>query len=178
MGSFHPYGMPPPVPPYFYPPPPTVPPPVGPPMQHVSEAPRVRVGEPDAGKSGAKVKLPNFNPEEDVNLTKWWLNISTDPVVNTGQRKEGFWLRIMKGYNSSRGVYPERSQKSLTTRWDYIKECCTKFSEFYSAVLRLNPSGMSDADKVLDMLLKFCTVAFMDNMDLHFTYIQITNLYN
>jgi hypothetical protein len=84
----------------------------------------------------------------------------------------------MKGYNSSRGVYPERSQKSLTTPWDYIKECCTKFSEFYSSVLRLNPSGMSDADKVLDMLLNFCTVAFMDNMDLDFTYIQISNLYN
>ncbi|XP_025822394.1 glutathione S-transferase T3-like [Panicum hallii] len=155
MGSFHPYGMPPPVPPYFYPAPPTMPPPAGPPMQQVSEGPRVRGGDPDAGKSGPKVKLPNFNPEEDVNLTKWWLNISTDPVVNTGQRKEGFWLRIMKGYNSSRGVYPERSQKSLTTRWDYIKECCTKFSEFYSCVLRLNPSGMSDADKTTEAMARY-----------------------
>ncbi|PUZ73676.1 hypothetical protein GQ55_1G006200 [Panicum hallii var. hallii] len=155
MGSFHPYGMPPPVPPYFYPAPPTMPPPAGPPMQQVSEGPRVRGGDPDAGKSGPKVKLPNFNPEEDVNLTKWWLNISTDPVVNTGQRKEGFWLRIMKGYNSSRGVYPERSQKSLTTRWDYIKECCTKFSEFYSGVLRLNPSGMSDTDKTTEAMARY-----------------------
>ncbi|XP_025815768.1 glutathione S-transferase T3-like [Panicum hallii] len=155
MGSFHPCGMPPPVPPYFYPAPPTMPPPAGPPMQQVSEGPRVRGGDPDAGKSGPKVKLPNFNPEEDVNLTKWWLNISTDPVVNTGQRKEGFWLRIMKGYNSSREVYPERSQKSLTTRWDYIKECCTKFSEFYSCVLRLNPSGMSDADKTTEAMARY-----------------------
>ncbi|XP_025811317.1 uncharacterized protein LOC112889053 [Panicum hallii] len=64
----------------------------------------------------------------------------------------------MKGYNSSRGVYPERSQKSLTTRWDYIKECCTKFSEFYSSVLRLNPSGMSDADKAMEAMARYAAV--------------------
>lgn len=105
--------------------------------------------------STAKVKLKNFNADEDVNLTKWWLAVSTDPIVNTGQRKEGFWSRIAKGYNSTRGVNLARSQKSLMNRWDHIKENCSKFTDFYTEIVRINPSGMSDADKTTEAQARF-----------------------
>ncbi|KAJ1271217.1 hypothetical protein BS78_06G111800 [Paspalum vaginatum] len=124
------------------------------PMQQITEEPGAMVGASTGNKS-CKVKLKNFSSDEDVNLTKWWLAISTDPVVNTGQRKEGFWSRITKGYNSTLGVYPERSHKSLMNRWDHIKESCTKFGDIYAAILRANPSGMSDADKTTEAVARF-----------------------
>jgi hypothetical protein len=36
---------------------------------------------------GGRVKLGNFLPEEDVNLVKSWLEISTDVVTNTGKKR-------------------------------------------------------------------------------------------
>jgi len=118
-----------------------------PPLQQFTEG-QHGVGGSCTRKKAGKVKLQNFNAAEDVNLTKWWLAISTDPVVNIGQRKEGFWSRVSQGYNSRRGPHPERSQKSLMSRWDHIKEQCNKFAGYYAQVLRENPNGMSDDDKV------------------------------
>jgi len=46
------------------------------------------------GKKQVKVKQSNFSADEDVHLTKWWVAVSTDPVINTDQRREGFWSRI------------------------------------------------------------------------------------
>jgi len=42
------------------------------------------------GKKQVKVKQSNFSADEDVHLTKWWVAVSTDPVINMGQRREGF----------------------------------------------------------------------------------------
>nr|TKW13228.1 hypothetical protein SEVIR_5G086400v2 [Setaria viridis] len=42
----------------------------------------------------SRSKLSNFSPKEDVFLVKSWLEISYDPIINTGQKKEGFWARI------------------------------------------------------------------------------------
>ncbi|XP_025824737.1 uncharacterized protein LOC112900176 [Panicum hallii] len=75
--------------------------------------------------------------------------------VNTGQRKEGFWFRITQAYNAARGIQPQRSQKSLMNHWDYIKEYCMKFADFYTEILRINPSGMSDADKTTEALARY-----------------------
>jgi len=57
------------------------------------------------------------------------------------------WSRILQRYNLRRGSYPERSVRSLQSRWDIIKAEVGKFASFYADVVRENPSGMSDADK-------------------------------
>jgi len=80
-------------------------------------------------------------------LCKSWLEISCDPVVNTGQRKEAFWIRVLNRYNSKCGSYPTRTQKSIMSRWDHIKAEVSKFSGYMAEMIRSNPSGMSDADK-------------------------------
>ena len=79
---------------------------------------------------------------------KAWLEISCDPVTNTGQRKESFWSRVLQRYNSQRSNYPERSLKSLMSRWDFIKAEVSKFSGYMAEMLRMNQSGMNDSDKV------------------------------
>jgi hypothetical protein len=96
----------------------------------------------------SRTKLSNFSPKEDVFLVKSWLEISCDPIINTGQKKDGFWARITSQYNNRRGSYPERSFRSLQSRWDTIKAEANKFAGYMTDVLRDNPSGMSDADKV------------------------------
>jgi hypothetical protein len=54
----------------------------------------------------------------------------------------------MKQYNDKRGHYPERTMCSAQSHWDTIKLEVGKFCGYYSEVLRVNRSGMSDADKV------------------------------
>src|SRR6266508_853864 len=99
-------------------------------------------------KATAK-KLPNFTVDEDKVLISCWLNVSTDPIVSTGQRLEAYWKRIFDAYNGNRGSYPERTQKSLTKRWDSIKENVSLFAGFYQQVLNRNQSGTTDSDKVV-----------------------------
>ena len=98
-------------------------------------------------------KLPNFSVNEDHVLVSSWLNVSTDPIVSTGQRLEAYWKRIFDAYNANHRSYPERTQKSLTKRWDSIKENVSLFAGFYQQVLNRNQSGTTDSDKVVHTLL-------------------------
>jgi hypothetical protein len=99
-------------------------------------------------KSVTRTKLGNFNPDEDTNLVKSWLEISCDPIISTGQKRDRLWERIMNRYNTRRASNPERTVRSLQSRWDTIKAEVTLFASYYADSIRENPSGMSDADKV------------------------------
>jgi hypothetical protein len=100
-------------------------------------------------------KQANFSAYEDNVLCKSWLEISCEPVINTGQRRESFWVRVRNRYNSKRGSYPERSQKSIMGRWDHIKADVSKFSGYLADMIHSNPSGMSDADKSVAAIANF-----------------------
>jgi hypothetical protein len=95
-----------------------------------------------------RTKEQNFKPAEDLLLCKTWLEISSDPVISTGQRKEGLWARIEKRYNELRGEFPMRLNRALSSRWDKIRAETGKFAGFYARVLRENQSGLTDNDKV------------------------------
>jgi hypothetical protein len=58
------------------------------------------------------------------------------------------WERIMHRYNTRRAFNPERTVRSLQSRWDTIKAEVTLFASYYADSIRENPSEMSDADKV------------------------------
>lgn len=60
--------------------------------------------------TGRKPKEQNFKPEEDLLLCKTWLQIRCDPVISTGQRKEGLWTRIEKG--TTKGDFPMRGNSA------------------------------------------------------------------
>jgi hypothetical protein len=81
------------------------------PAQGLAAAPPVK-------KGGQRTKLANFTSEEDMRVCYAWLVVSCDPIVNTGQKRQGFWNRITEAYNSRRGSMLERSTKSLMSRWD------------------------------------------------------------
>ncbi|KAL5671151.1 hypothetical protein ACJX0J_015457, partial [Zea mays] len=94
-----------------------------------------------------KSKEQNFTAPEDLLLCTTWLQISSDPIVHTGQRREGLWARIEKRYNEQRGQYPCRVNRALSSRWDKIRADVSKFSGYYARVLRENQSGLTDDDK-------------------------------
>jgi len=128
----------------------------------ISPAP---TGKGKRPKVVSRIKLSNFHPEEDVNIVKSWLEISCDPITSTGQKKDGMWSRILQRYNLRRGSYPERSVRSLHCRWDIIKAEVGKFASFYADVVRENPSGMSDADKVCNLLTHFISMlVYLSNL--------------
>ena len=81
-------------------------------------------GQPEGSRTPAvtkkptqRTKLANFTAEEDTRVCHAWLAVSCDPIINTGQKRQGFWSRITEAYNSRRGTLPERSTKSLMSRW-------------------------------------------------------------
>jgi hypothetical protein len=69
------------------------------PNVHNSEADLEEVPPPIAKtrnkKSVSRPKLGNFNPDEDKNLVKSWLEISYDPIISNGQKRDRMWERIM-----------------------------------------------------------------------------------
>ena len=95
-----------------------------------------------------KPKQENFKPEEDALLCQTWVEISSDPVVNTGQRKEGLWSRIVERYNQRRGDYPIRLNRALSSRWDNIGPVVSKFASYYAQVRRQCQSGLNEHDMV------------------------------
>jgi hypothetical protein len=95
-----------------------------------------------------KTKEQNFTAAENLLLCTTWLQIRSDPIVQTGQRKEGLWARIEKRYNEQRGEFPCRLNRALSSRWDKIRGDVSKFSGCYTRVLREKQSGLTDDDKV------------------------------
>jgi hypothetical protein len=90
---------------------------------------------PVAKKANQRTKLVNFTADEDMRVCHAWLAISCDPIINTGQKRQGFWSRITEAYNSRRGTLSERSTKSLMSRWDTIKTQCSTFASYMTTVL-------------------------------------------
>jgi hypothetical protein len=108
--------------------------------------------------AATKVKQTNFSPFEDTVLCKAWLEISCDPATNTGQRKEAFWNRVCSRYSSKCVGYPERSVRSIMSRWDHIKAEVGKFTSHMAQINRVNPSGMTDADKSVGAATNFASI--------------------
>lgn len=110
-------------------------------------------------KAGAsRIKLANFSVHEDINVVTSWLQVSYDPVSTIGQKRESFWVRIVKQYNANRGIYPERTKRSVMCRFDVIKAEVRKFSRYMEEILCRNPNGASDADKTGEAAARFAVV--------------------
>jgi hypothetical protein len=102
-----------------------------------------------------KTKEQNFTAPDDLFLCTTWLQISSDPIVHTGQRKEGLWAQIEKRYNEQRGDFPCRLNRALSSRSDKIRAGVSKFSGYYARVLREKQSGLTDDDKVSPIVHNF-----------------------
>jgi len=75
--------------------------------------------DPDISTSKQKgSRGPNFQSEEDEQLTKSWLHVSQDPIVGCEQKSGKFWERVSKHFNEHLLIESseERSLRSINQR--------------------------------------------------------------
>ncbi|CAM6091189.1 unnamed protein product [Calypogeia fissa] len=89
----------------------------------------------------------NFNSAELKLLCYSYLEISQDPLVGAGQRKQDFWIRTYEHYDKNKGAnWTPRSQKSLESKWSEVRKATTRFIGCHKTIKDLNPSGLSTKD--------------------------------
>ncbi|XP_028072772.1 glutathione S-transferase T3-like [Camellia sinensis] len=92
----------------------------------------------------------NFTTEEDSMLISAWLNINLDPVQGNEQKSKAYWLRVWEYFHQYKTFSSNRSQTSLMNRWSAIQLAMNKFSGCFAQIQRLNQSGKTEKDKILD----------------------------
>jgi hypothetical protein len=70
---------------------------------------------PAPSANASKKRSRNFGPEEDKQLAKSWLLISTDPIRSNNQSKEQFWSNVVDDFNMFTGG-PSREASGLQSR--------------------------------------------------------------
>ena len=72
----------------------------------------------------------NFSPEEDCVLVSAWLNTSKDPITGVDQQTRQFWVRVHAYFVENGGNLNNRSQISISNRWQEINREVGKFVGF------------------------------------------------
>ncbi|KNF03477.1 hypothetical protein PSTG_03415 [Puccinia striiformis f. sp. tritici PST-78] len=86
----------------------------------------------------------NYTAAEEEVLACCWLEVSTDPIINNGQKKDAFWESITNSFNNRSGG--TRTLTSLQNKWDVIRTTTLKFSAIYNKIEKSPPSGVVEAD--------------------------------
>ncbi|KAI7939773.1 hypothetical protein MJO29_014509 [Puccinia striiformis f. sp. tritici] len=86
----------------------------------------------------------NYTAAEEEILARCWLEVSTDPIINNGQKKDAFWESITNSFNNCSGG--TRTLTSLHNKWDVIRTTTLKFSAIYNKIEKSPPSGVVEAD--------------------------------
>ncbi|CAM6098099.1 unnamed protein product [Calypogeia fissa] len=89
----------------------------------------------------------NFLPAELKQLCFSFLEISQDPCVGNGQRKDNFWELVSEHYDANKPAGLEtKTSKSLDTKWGDVRKAVTRFVGCYQAVEDLNISSTNSED--------------------------------
>ncbi|PLW13015.1 hypothetical protein PCANC_22155 [Puccinia coronata f. sp. avenae] len=64
----------------------------------------------------SKQRSANWLPQEDKQLAKSWIKISTDPLCSVGQKRGEFFKQVAKDFNHFAGGVNERNASSVMHR--------------------------------------------------------------
>ncbi|XP_038716351.1 uncharacterized protein LOC120009731 [Tripterygium wilfordii] len=90
---------------------------------------------------------PNWKMEEDIDLCKSWVKISTDPTVGTSQDKVSFWLRVWEDFVSRRDGDRSRNEQACESRWGLFHPWVTKWTAIWKQSMEFKPSGFTIQDQ-------------------------------
>lgn len=94
-------------------------------------------------------KGTNWTDEEDVALCRAYMTVSEDRETGSSQSRRSLWESVAKEYDE---ITPDgsivRPAKGLQSRYQSISRAATKFESLYQQVLKLQPSGMNEADMI------------------------------
>ncbi|KAL9365124.1 hypothetical protein Peur_042997 [Populus x canadensis] len=92
----------------------------------------------------------NFSPEEDCLLVSAWLNTSKDPITGVEQQTKQFWARVHAYFVENGGNLNNRSQISISNRWQEINREVGKFVGFVTQIENRQQSGMTEESRIND----------------------------
>jgi len=91
----------------------------------------------------------NLSPEEDCLLVSAWLNTSKDPITGVEQQTKQFWARVHAYFVENGGNLNNRSQISISSRWQEINREVGKFVGFVTQIENHQQSGMTKESRVI-----------------------------
>jgi hypothetical protein len=91
----------------------------------------------------------NFSPEKDCLLVSAWLNTSKDPITGVEQQTKQFWARVHAYFVENGGNLNNRSQISISSRWQKINREVGKFVGFVTQIENRQQSGMTEESRVI-----------------------------
>jgi len=91
----------------------------------------------------------NFSPEEDCLLVSTWLNTSKDPITGVEQQTKQFGARVHAYFVKNGGNLNNRSQISISSRWQEINREVGKFVGFVTQIENRQQSGMAEESRVI-----------------------------
>jgi len=94
----------------------------------------------------------NFSPEKDCLLVSAWLNTSKDPITRVKQQTKQFWARVHAYFVENEGNLNNRSQISISSRWQEINREVGKFVGFVTQIENCQQSGMTEESRVILIL--------------------------
>ncbi|PLW19620.1 hypothetical protein PCASD_18187 [Puccinia coronata f. sp. avenae] len=100
---------------------------------------------PAPSANTSKKRSCNFGPEEEKQLAKSWLLISTDPIRLNNQSKEQFWLNVVDDFNMFTGG-PSREALGLQSRWKTLQREVLKFCAIHNRIKDKLPSSSTPED--------------------------------
>jgi hypothetical protein len=88
------------------------------------------------------------------------MEIGQDPICGAKQKGNTLWRKIYNYFHERKhlGEHPfenNRSENSITKRWQLITEQCTKFTAAYDHVKKQRVSGLGVGDLVFQALARF-----------------------
>ena len=113
-------------------------------------------------------RTKNFTEKEDIMLCSAWGNVGMDPVVGSNQSTATYWQRIYDYYHEHKDFPSDRNQRSLTARWQSIREHVTKYSGCLAQVERRNQSGTNLEDKVCFQPSYYYTIQFFNFTNINY----------
>ena len=72
-----------------------------------------------------------------------------DPIVDDGQSREHFWLRVIRNYNNFYGNLRERTLNQVISWWQKINVGVQKFKDHYKQVVDLKKNGYKKSDVMI-----------------------------
>ncbi|KAH9154729.1 hypothetical protein AeRB84_003211 [Aphanomyces euteiches] len=109
---------------------------------------------------GRQCGQSNFKPEEDEQLALAYVKVSTDAAVGTDQTADKFWAKVHNEFNYKRLAGTERSQNSLSNRFNNVlQKDVSKLVGHLAQSLREYHSGWQMQDYVEDAKRKAARAA-------------------
>jgi len=78
-----------------------------------------------------------------------WINVSTDPITGTDQKKSGFWTKVALAFNQAAPTESaKKPAKTLNSRWNRAAPLVSKFTGSVGEAYRDKPSGTNEDDVI------------------------------